>query len=64
MPEKKERQPRIWNLKPHLKQLNEQRNPNLPTSEPLPSRVEDIRHDPMRTWFEMDGEPSPEPLGA
>ena len=34
------------------------------TSESMPSRVEDIRNDPMRAWFEMDGELSPEPLGA
>ena len=55
-PEKKERQPRIWNLKPHLKpQTDEQRNPQLPKSVPLPARVEDITHAGMRAMWEEKG---------
>ena len=42
----------------------EERDPQLPTSVPIPSRIEDI-HDPgMRAMWEMDGEAPPEPLGA
>ena len=40
------------------------RNSDLPTSEPMPSRVEDIREPSMRAMWEMDGEAPPEPLGA
>ena len=55
-PEKKERQPRIWNLKPHLKpQTDEQRNPQLPTSVSLPARVEDITDAGMRAMWEQRG---------
>ena len=55
-PEKKERQPRIWNLKPWLKPNdNEQRNPQLPTSVPLPSNIEDITDPGMRAMWEAEG---------
>ena len=40
------------------------RDSKLPTSIPMPSRVEDIRDDGMRAMFEMDGEVSPVPLSA
>ena len=56
-PEKKERQPRIWNLKPHLKpQMDvEQRNPQLPTSVPMPCCVDDIHNAGMRAMWEGSG---------
>ena len=69
MPEKKERQPRIWNLKPHLKQHDKnERDSTLPMSVPMPSAVEDITDAGMRAMWEqsvaMDGEVAPcvEPL--
>ena len=40
------------------------RDSQLPTSVPMPSAVEDITDPGMRAMWEMDGEVSPEPLGA
>ena len=61
--EKKERQPRIWNLKPHLKpQTAEQRDPQLPTTVRMPRAVEDITDAGMRAMWEMNGEAAQEPL--
>ena len=49
----------IWNLKPWLNpqwKPDEQRNPQLPTSVPMPSAVEDITNAGMRAmWEEADG---------
>ena len=41
----------------------ESRDPQLPTSVPMPAQVEDIRNAEMRAMWEMDGEAAPEPLG-
>ena len=42
----------------------EERNPQLPTSVPMPSSIEDICDPGMRAMWDMDGEAPPEPLGA
>ena len=46
------------------KDKKEERDPQLPTSVPLPSRIEDINDPGMRAMWEMDGEAPPEPLGV
>jgi len=40
----------------------EQRDPQLPTSVPMPSAVEDITDAGMRAMWEIDGEVAQEPL--
>ena len=46
----------------------EERDPQLPTSVPMPTAVEDITDAGMRAMWEqeqaMDGEAAPEPLGS
>ena len=40
----------------------EQRDPQLPTTVPMPRAVEDITDAGMRAMWEMDGEVAQEPL--
>lgn len=62
-PEKKERQPRIWNLKPHLKpqdaSAEEQRNPQLPTSVPMPTSIAEISNEHVANFLASSGSPAP-----
>ena len=46
--------------------VNKPRDKALPTSVPMPSRVEDITNTGMRAMWEIDGEapPEAEPLGS
>ena len=53
-----------WKLGLKQKVIEGSRSSDLPTTVPMPSSVDEITNSGMRAMWEMDGEASPEPLGA
>ena len=53
---------KLWGAPLKKQKLMEQRDPQLPTSVPMPSAVEDITDAGMRAMWERDGEVEQEPL--